>query len=326
LQFGNLFGAAYSTAVNFQALTLLVALSVIPIAGAQNTFTSPSDRVATADSTAAEFKPVEAADDAAQAEVDRWLQENKAQKANGAPVSQAELEQRIAKRFEPIQKNYEEFLRRHPNYARAYLVYGSFLNDRQDERGAQVQWEKALALDPTNAAVYSNLAGRYGESGPVNKAFEFYAKAVELGPNEPVYYHNFADSLYVLRKTAATYYKINEQQVYQKVLGLYSNALRLDPQNFSFARDLAQTYYSLKPLPVDPALSSWTNALRIAHEPVDREDVFVNLARLKMLDGRFTEARQQLTVVTNQTWMQAKTVLLHNIEEREKGVAPSKAP
>lgn len=270
---------------------------------------------------AAEFKSIETTDDAAQADVDRWVRQNKEMAAKGSGISQPELDRRITERFEPVRKAYVDFLRRHPADARAHLVYGSFLNDRQDERGAQEQWEKALELDPTNSATYNNLAGRYSESGPVNKAFEYFSKAIELGPSEALYYHNFGDSLYVLRKPAARYYGITEQQVFARALLLYSNALRLDPQNFVFARDLAQTYYSIKPLPVEDALRTWTNALRLAHDELDREEVCLHLARVKMMDGRFADARAQLAAVTNQASFNAKTNLLHNLEQREKSAA-----
>jgi tetratricopeptide (TPR) repeat protein len=276
--------------------------------------------------SAAELKKIEDADDAAQAEVSTWVRENNALKEKGTASSEAEIERRIAARFEPVRRKYEDFLRRHPGDARAHLVYGSFLNDRQDENGARVQWEQALALDPADPAIYNNLAGRYSESGPVNKAFEYFAKAIELRPSEPVYYHNFADSLYVLRNRAATYYGLSEQQVYGKSLLLYSNALRLDPTNFTFARDVAQTFYSLKPLPTDAALSAWTNALSIGRDEADREDVCVHLARVKMLAGRFDEARAQLQAVTNQACLAAKTALLRNLQEREKQARPNDGP
>jgi tetratricopeptide (TPR) repeat protein len=269
----------------------------------------------------AELEKLESADDAAQAEVDKWLLEEKERKAANGGVSSPDLERRIAARFEPIKKAYEDFLRRYPGNARAHLVYGNFLNDRQDEHGAQIQWERALELDPGNSAIYNSLAGRYSESGPVNKAFEYFSKAIELKPAEPAYYHNFADSLFVLRKPAATYYGITEQQVYGKSLLLYSNALRLDPQNFVFARDLAQTYYSLKPLPTEDALQAWTNALGVAHDELDREEVYVHLARVKMLAGRLAEARQQLSNVTNEVYLKAKAGLSHSLEQREKSAA-----
>ncbi len=283
--------------------------------------TTASDANATA-----EFDKIEAADDAAQAEVDKWTRENSALKAKGGGVSDAELERRIGERFEPIRKTYDDFVHRHPEDARARLGYGNFLNDRQDELGAQAQWERALELDPNNPTIYNNLAGRYSESGPVNKAFDYFRKAITLSPGEAAYYHNFGDSLYVQRRRAAIYYAITEQAVYGRVLLLYSNALRLAPQKFVFARDLAQTYYSLKPLPFEAALGAWTNALAIAREEADREDVEVHLARVKMLAGRLAEARTQLAGVTNEACAKAKSTLLHNLEERERGAATNGVP
>jgi Tfp pilus assembly protein PilF len=270
-------------------------------------------------SATAEYTKLQAADEAAQAEVDAWLRQNKSDRQNGKGVSESELQTRISKRFESVQKGYEDFLSRYPSDAKARLDFGNFLNDRQDERRAQLEWEKALQLDPTNAVIYNNLAGRYSESGPVDKAFEYFAKAIQLSPTNADFHHNFGDCLYVLRKPAATYYHITEQEVYGKALLCYSNALLLVPLNYAFARDFAQTYYSVKPLPINQALQAWTNALQIAREEPDREDACVHLARVKMLAGRFAEARAQLQTVTNETLSKAKSTLLHNLEEREKG-------
>ena len=274
---------------------------------------------------ASELRVLETADDVAQAEVENWTRQNNEDKAKGSGISQAELDKRIEHRFEPVRQAYEDFIRRYPGNARAHLLFGNFLNERQDEHGAQVQWEKALELDPKNADVYNNLAGRYTESGPVNKVFDYFAKAIELSPDQASFYHNFGDSLYVLRQHATKYYGITEQQVFGRVLLLYSNALRLEPKNYPFARDLAQTYYSVKPFPSDRALQAWTNALSIAQEEPDREDVYVHLARVKMLAGRFGEARAQLSAVTNETCLKAKASLLQNLDQREAAAATNKA-
>jgi tetratricopeptide (TPR) repeat protein len=110
---------------------------------------------------------------------------------------------------------------------------------------------------------------------------------------------------------------LGEQQIYAKALSLYSNAFHLEPGNFTYAADLAQTYYSLKPLPVEPALTAWTNALRIASTPLDQEQVLVHLARVLMLSGRFTEARRHLNAVTLTNLAQPKANLLRAIEARE---------
>ena len=113
-----------------------------------------------------EYKKIMEADDAAQAEVDEWIRDNDAAAAKGAGVPSADLRRRIRDRFAPIRSAYEDFIQRHPAHARVRVAFGSFLNDIHDEEGAQEQWEKALALNPKDPAVYNNLANLYGHDRP----------------------------------------------------------------------------------------------------------------------------------------------------------------
>jgi len=269
------------------------------------------------------YDQLQAQDDAAQAEVDKWTAENVELAAKGAGMTEAELKRRVHDRFEPVRKAYDDFLRRHPNHVVAHLTYGSFLADRGDEAAAQLHWEKALELDPKNAVAYNNLGGAYTEQGLVKQAYDCFSKAIELSPSEASFYHNFGDSIYVLRRGMVSQYGLTEQQVYAKSLQQYSNAVRLDPKNYLFASDLAQTYYALTPLPFDDALKAWTNALAIASDQNKRELAHVHLARLKMLAGRIAEARAQLNNVTNQECFVLKSNLLLRIKEREKTEPPA---
>jgi tetratricopeptide (TPR) repeat protein len=273
-----------------------------------------------------EYENLLDADDAAQAEADKWIRENNEFRANGAGVPDADLNRRIRDRFESVRKAYEDFIRRFPNHVRARIAYGSLLGDLQDEAGAQRQWEKALELDPKNPAVYNNLAGAYSESGPAQKAFDYFSKAIELNPSEGLYYHNFGNSMFVLRKQAMEYYHLTEQQVFAKTLLLYSNAVRLAPDNFPFASDLAQTYYAIQPFRADDALKCWTNVLKLAHDDLEREGVLLHLARVKMLDGKFAEARAQLNSVSNENYRVLKANLFRNIELREHPAPATNSP
>jgi tetratricopeptide (TPR) repeat protein len=272
-----------------------------------------------------EFRKLMADDDAAQAEVDQWIRDNQAFAAKGAGASNEELNKRIHERFEPIRKGYEDFIKRHPDHAAARVAYGSFLGDMHDEDGAQEQWEKGLALNPKDPAVYNNLANLYGHTGPVKKAFEYYEKAIELNPLEPVYYHNFGTTVYLFRKDAMEYYKISEQQVFDKALALYSNSMRLDPTNFPLASDVAQTYYGIKPTRTEDALRAWTNALAIANDEIEREGVYLHFARLKLHAERFAEARAHLNAVTNEMYSDLKGRLTRNLNEQEKAARGTNA-
>jgi tetratricopeptide (TPR) repeat protein len=273
-----------------------------------------------------EYKKLMEDDDAAQAEVDDWIKDNQAAATRGAAVPTADLQRRIRERFDPIRKAYDDFIKRHPDHARARVAYGSFLGDLQDEDGAREQWEKALALNSKDPAVYNNLANLYGHTGPVKKAFEYYAKAIELNPAEPIYYHNFGTTVYLFRKDAMEFYGISEQQVYDKALGLYSKALKLDPQNFPLASDVAQTYYGIRPLRTEEALKAWTNTLAIAHDEIEREGVYLHLARIKLAAERFAEARAHVAAVTNDLYDVLKKRLVRNLDEQEQKARGTNAP
>ena len=272
-----------------------------------------------------EYQQLVAEDDAAQAEVDKWIEDNNAFAAKGAGVPQEELNRRIHEKFAPIHKRYEQFVNAHPNHAHARVAYASFLGDMHDEEGAQQQLEKALELDQKDPAVYNNLANIYGHTGPVKKAFEYYAKAIELNPSEPVYYHNFGTTVYLFRKDAREFYGINEQQVFDKALELYAKAIKLDPTNFPLASDIAQTYYGIKPTRTEEALKAWTNTLHIAHDEIEREGVYLHFARLKLHAERFDEARAHLNAVTNAMYDELKNRLARNIEEQEKQAKAARA-
>jgi tetratricopeptide (TPR) repeat protein len=256
-------------------------------------------------------------DDAALAEIDGWIVENRKFAENGAGVPNAELNDRIRKRLAPVRQAYEDFLKRNPKHSRARLAFASFLEDIHDEDAALEQMLKAKEVDPENPAAWNNLANYYGHFSPVTNAFYHYEKAIELDPKEPVYYQNFGTTVFLFRKDAQEYYGINEQQVFDKALKLYSNSLALDPTNFLLATDIAMTYYGIKPPRTDDALKAWDYALKLADGSLQREGVVIHLARVELNAGRFDEARANLNAVTNAELADLKARVLRSLESKE---------
>lgn len=265
-----------------------------------------------------ELKKIMEEDDAAQAEVDEWIQENQKFAAAGAGAPGNELNRRILTRFEPVRKGYEDLILRYPTNADARVAYASFLNDMGDEGGQAAQLEKALQFAPENPAIWNNLANYYGHQGDMIRTFQYYEKAISLNPAEPVYYENLATTVCMYRKDAREYYHIDEPEVFNKSLELYAKALKLDPGNFPLATDLAQTYYLIRPTRTEDALRAWTNALSVAHDEVEREGVYIHLARFKLNSGRFAEARAHLDAVTNRMYADLKDRLARNLVEKQK--------
>lgn len=273
-----------------------------------------------------ELRTVMRGDDAAQDEVNQWIHEFDAlPQTNKTQEATQTLNKRILARFDKVRKSYEAFLRQHPDSAHGFLAYGSFLNDIGDEQGAKVQYENSRQLDPKNPAVWNNLANYYGEFSPVTNAFAYYTEAIKLDPTEPVYYQNFATTVYLFRKDAREYYHINEQQVFDKALDLYRQAMKLDPDNLVLATDYAESYYGIRPLRTNDSLVAWTNALKIAHNDLEREGVLVHLARIKIAAGMFDEAQATLNSITNAALTDMKRRLERSLKDHQNP-PPENAP
>jgi tetratricopeptide (TPR) repeat protein len=257
-------------------------------------------------------------DDTALADVDQMIKDNSAAGTQGLGVSADTLNARIEARLAVVRQEYEDFLKRHPEHVRAHIAFGSFLSDTKDDDSARVQYEKALELDPKNPAAWNDLANLYGHTGPVSKMFEYYTKAMDLNPLEPVYYENLATAVYLYRTDARAYYHFtNDQPVFDKALDLYQKALTLDPTNFALATELAESYYGIKPTRTDDALNAWTNALHLARTDLERQGVYIHLARFKLAAGRFAESHQDIARVSDPALDDLKNRLLRNLALRE---------
>jgi tetratricopeptide (TPR) repeat protein len=312
-------------------LIFLIALAALSAAAASSNLVisaAESPGAGADPSTEAQYQALLAADGAAQAEVEEWINNNAGFAASGGGISDAELNRRILARFEPVRKAYLDFLEQHPDHVKARVVYGSLLLDLHDEAGAQAQWEQALSLETNNPAIYVDLANLYAEHGPREKAFSFFETAIRLNPHQPMYYHSFADVVYLFHEDARQFYHLDEKEVVEKAFQLYSQALRLDPTNFPYATDAASTFYALRPVPFSAALQAWTNALNLAHNEVERQGIYLHFARLNLAAGHFDAARQCLEVVIDARYAGLKSVMSSNVmrwesdARRTNGLAP----
>lgn len=292
-------------------LPLLVALLASdPAAGGSNAV-SPA-MVATNSPVEVEFRELLARDDAAQSAVLAWIREE--QEADRDPVNapfRETLRVRMDRKFQPIRDAYVDFLLRHPDHARAHLAFGSFLNDLGEDNEALEHFERARDLDPKNPAVWNNLGGLYARLDQVPKALTCYAEAIRLNPTCAAYHHRLGTVICLFRSEAARHYHCDESSALQKGIQLYREAARLDPQDFEIAQDLAETYYGLLPgssplkddqkVTARQALVAWTNALQVAGEEIQREGVYLHLARWQFRLGEATAARESLGQVTDRS-------------------------
>lgn len=257
-------------------------------------------------------------DDQAQKDIDKWIRDERAfQEKGGGGITEATLKARIEQRLEAVENSYEDFLERNPTHARALLAFGSFLNDQGREGEAAKQWEQAKNADPDNPAAWNNLANYHGHRGPVKKAFEYYAKAIELDPSESVYWYNYAVTVYLFRKDAREFYGIDEQQVFDKAIELYQEAIKRDPGNFNLATDFAQCFYAIKPTRFGEAYKAWDHALSVAEEDFQKQGIYIHYARFKINEGKFKQAADYLDRVTDDRYGVLKERVASNLERKK---------
>ncbi|MCF7669405.1 MAG: hypothetical protein K9N48_06490 [Verrucomicrobia bacterium] len=310
--------------MNLQLLTLLAALATTNGTPAVSNWVADNVDI-TVDITnpnsavEREYRELLEMDDEIAAEIDELIRRNSAFSEKGAGMESPLLQTKIEGRLKKVEDAYEDFIRRHPEHVRARLAYGSFLMDMGKELKGKQQWEEALALDEENPAAWNNLANYFGHRGPVKKAFEYYAKAIELNPVQSVYYQNLATTVLLFRKDAKEYYDMDEQEVFDRALSLYRKALKLDPNNFVLANDLAQSYYIIKPRRIEEAIAAWKDALRVAGDPLQKQGVLLHLARWYFIDENVEKAREYLDGVTNNVYASVKERIADNLDELENG-------
>ena len=270
--------------------------------------------VPVASATDQELRQVMMGDDAAMDDVQQWIHEFDAlPQTNRTQAASAELNRKIIARFDVVRAAYGAFLQKHPDSAKGYLAYGSFLTDIGDEEGAKVQYLNSKQIDPQNPAVWNQLANYYGHNGELTNAFVHYTEAIRLDPTEPIYYQNFATTVYLYRKDAREFYHINEQQVFDKALDLYRKAIALDTNSLVLATDYAISFYGIKPFRTNDALMAWTNALKTAHTDLEKEGIEIHLARTKIAAGYYEQASNHLALVTNSALQDLRKRLYRSI-------------
>ena len=262
-----------------------------------------------------ELREVMIDDDAALDEVQALMSTNQIPRTDTNGI--AMLHAQIRDRLDEVRTRYGTFLHSHPDSARGFLAYGSFLNDIGEEEAAKSQYENSKLLDPNNPAVWNQLANYYAEYGGLTNAFSDYTEAIRLDPTEPVYYQNLATTVYLYRKDAREFYGLTEQQVFDKALDLYRQAMKLAPDNLVLATDYAESYYGIKPLRTNDALTAWADCVKICKDENERQGVMMHLARVKIAAGMFTNAQADLDTVTNADFADLKKRLERSLAEHK---------
>ncbi len=120
-----------------------------------------------------------------------------------------------------------------PRNAGLYSNKGNALCVLERYKEALPLYHKAIELDPNNARLYYNKALALFHSDRYTEALPLYDKAIELEPEESSFYFNKAITL-------------RNMERYEKAVPLYDKAIELDPKDASFYYNKGEALCDLK--------------------------------------------------------------------------------
>jgi tetratricopeptide (TPR) repeat protein len=197
-----------------------------------------------------------------------------------------------------LEGDYKHFLHDHPQHARAMVAYGGLLDDQGREDEAMRWWEKAIAADPREPYAYNSLANHYGHDGEAAKALQYYQKAIDLAPTEPIFRFNWATTCQLFRNESLKVYGWNKDEIFRHCLEQFRSARDLAPENFDLSSAYAETFYQM-PTPDWPeAYKAWQFCLHQKLDDRNHQFVCANLARVCIRMGHYDEAKQWASNLT----------------------------
>ncbi|NOZ63546.1 MAG: tetratricopeptide repeat protein [Caldiserica bacterium] len=199
-----------------------------------------------------------------------------------------------------IARLYEDFLKRYPRSKEALNYLGLiYYDDLAQPDLAKKYWEKALEIDPNFSPALNNLATYYVHFGEHIESIESFKRAVKINPNVAVYHANLFDSYILFRYEVAKKYGWSLPEVFENAIKEARAARKLEPNNFKYARDLAEIYYIASYFDVKPdwkkVLNEWSYCLSVARTPAEKSAVYLNIGRINLYYlNRKEEARLSL--------------------------------
>lgn len=173
-------------------------------------------------------------------------------------------------------------------------------------------------MAPQQAAEFWNDWGNtYSHTGPMTNTLICYMNAIRLMPQESMYHRNLGTCIFMYRKDARQLLDITEEQVFNMAIREFHKARLLDPKNYELAKETALTQFGIKPFNPEQSYKDWiyVHNLMADKDPVEKDEIYLNLARVCFMSGRYDEAQTWLAKVTTDTHESVKEALQRRVLE-----------
>jgi tetratricopeptide (TPR) repeat protein len=178
--------------------------------------------------------------------------------------------------------------------------------------------------DEAEAHVWHQRGHAYLHTQNADAVFECFRNAVGFDDGQSAYHQDSGNFLILYRKDACRILGADEPDVISLALREIRQAVELKPDDFQIARDYAITFSLLPSTWSGEARLAWENAKSMAKTDFDREEIELNLARLDIVQERFSDAEHRLRNVMLETNQPMREILYRRLVRERR--SPRQTP
>tara|TARA_B100001248_G_scaffold261923_1_gene254990 strand:- start:13998 stop:14834 length:837 start_codon:yes stop_codon:yes gene_type:complete len=210
-------------------------------------------------------------------------------------------------------QSYESFLSDNPNSAYGAILFGKLLRQLDNPEEAAHLFLQANKLDPNIAVVKQQLGNYLAEKGDYILALPYFLSAIELEPNVGLYHYQLGELLSQYKSCFVQDGAFQAGEIDEKIMHAFAEAVRLSPQERSFAFRHAEAYYDLDTSNWPEALKTWDSLYKNAMSTAEKDIINFQRARIFIeLDDK-PSARQALSQVSSPILEQSCQELLASL-------------
>lgn len=224
--------------------------------------------------------------------------------------------------FRDLAQQWEALLARNPESLEAHLLYGKMLGRIGERERATELFMRANAINPGLAVVKQQLGNWFAEEGEFAQALALFSRAVELAPDQAVYHFQLGEVLATYRDQIVEEQILDRETFDRDMLDAFRQAHEIEPGRVDLLSRYAEAHFDAYQPDWPAALKLWREVEQRASSPVAAAAAQLQQARVLVEIGRFGEAREMASDVTEPRFAEARGELLAIIDRASGSDAP----
>lgn len=238
-------------------------------------------------------------------------------------------EDKFRRDLQELSNAYEDYLKKHPNYAAGYAAYGVLLGKVSMRKQAAMLLLKSDELflkDDANpgvrtpafirtwALVKNQLGNFVAEEGKPLEAVNYFLSAIDLTPNEPLYHYQLGTLLTEARDDFLKSGQWTRASLDKAMHGAFKRAAELAPDRLEFTYRYGESFYDLEQPDWEGALKVWADLEEKGKNDLERQTMRLHAANILIKQRKFEHALAMLASVSEEPLQKQRQKLTDDLK------------